>query len=148
MPANTHPIAPTRNERVTAGPAASADAAAVRTKRPAPMIAPIPSATRPRTVKERLSRLSLACCKSVASDFFLVKLELILSLCDRPSIGIERCSTPCPGNTGAPPASKLITIAQIPAARDACSLRTSPPRVNRGRPTTKRRHLLKGCGDL
>src|SRR5436190_21575589 len=35
----------TMNARTTDGPARSAMAAAVRTKRPAPMIAPIPSAT-------------------------------------------------------------------------------------------------------
>ena len=40
---------------VTAGPAASPDAAAVLTKSPAPMMAPIPSAINPGAVSVRLS---------------------------------------------------------------------------------------------
>ena len=37
-------MAPTTNDRITEGPAASPDAAAVRTNKPAPMIAPMPRA--------------------------------------------------------------------------------------------------------
>src|SRR6185436_12283161 len=47
------------NAMVTDGPDRSAIAAAVRTNRPAPMIAPIPSATSANGPRVRLSALSL-----------------------------------------------------------------------------------------
>src|SRR6516225_4568272 len=54
----------TTNARTTDGPARSAIAAAVRTKRPAPMIAPMPSATSAIGPRVRLSVPSPVCADS------------------------------------------------------------------------------------
>src|SRR5579862_2823487 len=59
---------------MTDGPAASPEAAAVRTKRPAPMMAPIPRAMRLLAVRVRLRSLWLACSSSTFSDFLRVRL--------------------------------------------------------------------------
>src|ERR1700682_5142296 len=67
-------MAATIKDMITDGPAFSAEAAAVRMNRPAPMMAPTPRATRLLAVKVRLRWLSLACARSTASDFLRVRL--------------------------------------------------------------------------
>src|SRR5215472_12231637 len=72
-------MAPTTKDRTTEGPAASEDASAVRINRPAPMIAPMPRATRLFAVKVRLRWLSWACASSTVNDFLRVRLIRFLS---------------------------------------------------------------------
>ena len=58
-------------EMVTAGPAASAEAEAVRTNKPAPIIAPIHKANREPAPKVFLRPFSLAATNNFSIDFFL-----------------------------------------------------------------------------
>src|SRR5690348_1726909 len=67
-------MAPITKDSTTDGPALSAEASAVRMKSPAPMIAPMPSATRLFAVSVRLRWLSFACASRVANDFLRVRL--------------------------------------------------------------------------
>src|ERR1039457_7103536 len=69
MPANAHPIAAMRNEITTAGPALLAAAIPVSENRPAPMIAPIPSAIRLIGPSVRFSECS------ESSDSSLMRLK-------------------------------------------------------------------------
>ena len=63
------------NDNVTAGPAWAPAAAAVLTNKPAPMIAPIPRATRLPAVRVLLRPVSEdACSNKTVSDFFRNKL--------------------------------------------------------------------------
>src|SRR5450755_758484 len=77
-------MAATTKDRTTEGPADSADAAAVRTKRPAPMMAPTPSATRLRVVRVRFSSLWEAWFSSPAKDFFRLRLILLPKMLSLP----------------------------------------------------------------
>src|ERR1700743_288147 len=77
-PAKPRATAPSRNDSVTAGPALAAAACPVNTKMPAPMIAPIPRATRSSADNERLGRRTpssprAASMVSSSVDFFAHK---------------------------------------------------------------------------
>src|SRR5580692_4966244 len=63
-----------RNEKITPDPASCADAAAVRTNRPAPITAPMPRAIRLFAVSVRFRVLWLARSSSDSRDFLRVRL--------------------------------------------------------------------------
>src|SRR5579884_2723655 len=76
-------MAATMKESVTAGPALSAEAAAVRTNRPAPMMAPTPRATRLLAVRVRFRSPWLARASRTSSDLRRVRSIVSVSLTER-----------------------------------------------------------------
>src|ERR1017187_46888 len=80
MPAKAQPIAATTNERTTAGPAFSAAAIPVSENKPAPMIAPIPSATRFTGPSVRLSECSLSSALDLMRSSDLVAVRYMSDL--------------------------------------------------------------------
>src|ERR1022692_3728163 len=81
MPAKAQPMAATTNERTTPGPAFSAAAMPVSENRPAPIMAPMPSATRFTGPSVRLSECSLSSASDLmrSSDFVAVRYMSDLS---------------------------------------------------------------------
>src|ERR1700722_14211604 len=122
-------MAATMNEKMTPDPASCADAAAVRTNRPAPMTAPMPRAIRLFAVSVLFRVLWLARSSSDSRDFLRVRL-----------IGIpidyqtRQASGPTCGARGAPWA--LACSVHTPV--NATSFTASPMQCGTGLPACRR----------